>query len=90
MAEEFLSDRSGSSNLPPSDLQFSRGDSLKETLRERESVRLIVVGSRASVITMIHTLHLKAIAKADDWSELQPEPMTGKWLSVVTKSIRSE
>ena len=82
MAEEFLSDRAGSSNLPPSDLQFSRG--------ERESVRLIVVGSRAGVITMIHTLHLKAIAQADDWSELQPEPMTGKWLSVVTRSIRLE
>jgi hypothetical protein len=70
MAEEFLSDRSGSSNLPPSDLQF--------------------LGSRAGVITMIHTLHLKAIAQADDWSELQPEPMTGKWMSVVTRSIRLE
>jgi hypothetical protein len=82
MAEEFLSDRADSSNLPPSDLPFSRGD--------RESVRLIVVGSRAGVITMIHMLHLKAIAKADEWSELQPEPMTGKWMSVVTKYIRLE
>jgi hypothetical protein len=82
MAEEFLSDRAESSNLPPSDLQFSRGN--------RESVRLIVVGSRAGVIAMIHTLHLKAIAQADDWSELQPEPMTGKWMSVVTRSIRLE
>jgi hypothetical protein len=53
-------------------LQFSR--------RERESVRLIVVGSRAGVITMIHTLHLKTVANADEWSELQPEPMTGKWM----------
>jgi hypothetical protein len=82
MAEEFLSNRSESANLPPSEWQFSRGD--------RESVRLIVVGSRAGVITMIHLLHLKAIAKADEWSELQPEPMTGKWMSVVTKSIRLE
>jgi hypothetical protein len=65
MAEEFLSDRPGSSNLPPSDLQFSSNN--------RESVRLIVVGSRAGVIAMIHTLHLK-----------------GKWMSVVTRSIRLE
>jgi hypothetical protein len=79
MAEEFLSDRLDSNNLPPSELQFSRGN--------RESVRLIVVGSRSGVMTMIHTLHTKSIANADEWSDLQPEPTTGKWMSVVTKYI---
>ncbi|HEY9629703.1 MAG TPA: hypothetical protein V6C84_20555 [Coleofasciculaceae cyanobacterium] len=82
MTEDFLSDRSDSNSLPPSEFQYSRG--------ERESVRLIVVGSRTGVITMIHTLHLKAVANADEWSDLQPEPMTGKWMSVVTKYIRLE
>ena len=79
MAEKFLNDRAESANLPPNEFQLSRGN--------RESVRLIVVGSRAGVIAMIHGLHLKAIANADDWSDLQPEPATGKWMSVVTKYI---
>jgi len=82
MAEDFLSDRPDSNNLPPSEFQYSRGD--------RESVRLIVVGSRTGVITMIHTLHLRSVANADEWSDLQSEPMTGKWMSVVTKYIRLE
>jgi hypothetical protein len=82
MAEEFMSDRADFTNLPPSEVPSSGGN--------RESVRLIVVGSRAGVITMIHTLHLKAIVQADEWSESQPEPMTGKWMSVVTKFIRLE
>ncbi|NJR66432.1 MAG: hypothetical protein HC772_15685 [Leptolyngbyaceae cyanobacterium CRU_2_3] len=85
MTEDFQSDRPDSTHLPPSEFQFSRSD--------REPIRLMLVGSRAGVIAMIHTLHLKAVAKADEWSEwsnLQPEPMTGKWMSIVTKYIRLE
>ncbi|HEY9641639.1 MAG TPA: hypothetical protein V6C57_14220 [Coleofasciculaceae cyanobacterium] len=82
MAEDFLSDRPDSNSLPPSELQYSKGD--------REPVRLMVVGSCTGVITMIHTLHLRSVANADEWSNLQPEPMTGKWMSVVTKYIRLE
>lgn len=55
---------------------------------DREPIRLIAISSRRGVISMIHTLHLKGVATADEWSELQPEPMTGKWMSVVTKYIQ--
>jgi hypothetical protein len=55
---------------------------------EREPVRLIVVSSRRGVTAMIHTLHLRGVATADDWSPLQVEPMTGKWMSVVTKYLQ--
>ncbi|MFM7427413.1 MAG: hypothetical protein ACKO7W_20840 [Elainella sp.] len=53
----------------------------------REPIRLIVVSSRQGVIQMIQTLHLRGVASAHEWSPLQPEPMTGKWMSVTTKYI---
>lgn len=76
MAEDFLSD----SSSPDSDVAEP----------DRESVRLIVVGSRRGVMATIHRLHLKTFANADEWSTLQPEPMTGKWMSVVTKVMQFE
>ena len=53
----------------------------------REPVRFIVVSSRQGVTQMIQTLHLRGVVSAHEWSALQPEPMTGKWMSVVTKYI---
>lgn len=54
---------------------------------DREPVRLIVVSTKRGVTSMIHTLHLRGVATADEWSPLQPEPMTGKWMSIVTKYV---
>ncbi|MEA5599325.1 hypothetical protein [Rivularia sp. UHCC 0363] len=53
----------------------------------REPVRLIVVSSRLGVTRMIQTLHLRGVVDAHEWSALQPEPMTGKWMSVATKYL---
>lgn len=53
----------------------------------REPVRIIVIGSRQAVLAIIHA---KTFATADEWSSLQPEPMTGKLMSVVTKYVRVE
>ena len=75
MAEEFLSDR-----IP--------ADAASDP--ERESIRVIVVGSRRGVTTTIQTLHFKTFAAASEWSRLQPEPMTGEWMSIVTKTLQFE
>lgn len=80
MAEDFLSDRPDSSGNPP--------PVFRSTSRNREPVRLIVLGSRAGVTAIIHSLYLKEVAAVDDWSDLQPEPNTGKWMSVVTKYVQ--
>lgn len=83
MTEEFRSDRSFSMAESASEVEPPASD-----LRsDREPVRLMIVSSRRGVVNMIHTLHLKGIASADEWSALQPEPMTGKWMSIVTKYI---
>jgi hypothetical protein len=55
----------------------------------REPVRLIAVSSQQGVVNMIHLLHLRGAINADEWSPLQPEPMTGKWMSVATKYVQS-
>lgn len=82
MAEEFLPNPEDSTDRPTSPPASSRPD--------REPVRLMVVGSRHGVTTIIHTLHSKDFASADEWSRFQPEPMTGQMMSVITKWVRSE
>lgn len=59
------------------------------TFPSRETVRVIVVSSRQGVVTTIRELHLREFAVTQDWSDLQVEPITGKWMSVVTKYISS-
>ena len=80
MAEDFRSDDFASlpPDLPP---DFCNAPT-------REPVRLIVVSSRRGVVNMIQTLHLRGVVDAHEWSPLQPEPMTGKWMSVVTKYLQ--
>ncbi len=76
MTEDFRSD--DFANLPP-DAPLGCYSS-----PAREPVRLLVVSSREGVTNMIHTLHLRGVASAHEWSALQLEPMTGKWMSVVS------
>lgn len=80
MAEEFLSDS------PDSDFPHFPHFPL-DSQPDREPVRIIVVGSRQGVLAIVHTLHVKTFASADEWSALQLEPMTGKLMSVVTQYV---
>jgi hypothetical protein len=78
MAEEFLSDSNSiptppnSSLLPP---------------REREAVRVILIGSRRGIENLILTLYFLNFAEAHEWSALQPEPQSGKLMSILTKYL---
>ena len=81
MAEEFLD---------ATDSDIPNFPHCTDTSPNREPVRIIVIGSRQAVLAIIHTLHAKTFASADEWSSLQPEPVTGKLMSVVTKYVRVE
>ncbi len=53
----------------------------------------MIVSSRREGVNLIHMLHLntlylKGIASTDEWSVLQPEPLTGNWMGIVTKYIK--
>lgn len=50
----------------------------------RESVRLLVIGSRAGVINVIHTLHHHGFAEVGAWSPLLPGPNPGEVMSILT------
>ena len=80
MTEDFRSDDFAA--LPPDAPLDCRSAPL------REPVRLIVVSSRRGGTGMIQTLHLRGVVSAHEWSALQPEPMTGKWMSVATKYLQ--
>ncbi|NJO40678.1 MAG: hypothetical protein HC769_06090 [Cyanobacteria bacterium CRU_2_1] len=84
MAQEFVPSPSESSEIPkpPQSSGLSKP--------KREPVRVMVIGSRHGVNVIIQTLHSKDFANADDWSELQIEPVTGQMMSVVTKYVWSE
>lgn len=81
MAQDFLPDADDSSNppQPPQSDRSGRGD--------REPVRVMLVGSRPGITRMIHTLHVKRVAPADEWSDFQIEPMTGQFMCILTKYI---
>ncbi|MBW4468041.1 MAG: hypothetical protein KME07_21660 [Pegethrix bostrychoides GSE-TBD4-15B] len=79
MTEDFRSDHFAA---PPPDTPLDC-----DSVPVQEPVRLIVVSSRRGVTSMIQTLHLRGVVSAHEWTALQPEPMTGKWMSVATKYL---
>ena len=78
MAEEFLND----------DLNFpSPPQSPSFPQRNRETVRIIVVGSQPGIEAIIYTLFSCRFAAVHEWSRPQPDPHSGKLISIMTRSI---
>ncbi len=51
---------------------------------ERESVRLLAIGSRQGVTSVIHRLHKLNFAEVGAWSPLLPGPNPGEVMSILT------
>jgi hypothetical protein len=51
---------------------------------ERESVRLLAIGSQQGVISMIQQLHKLELAEVAAWSSLLPGPNPGEVVSILT------
>jgi hypothetical protein len=81
MAEEFLPNCS--TNIP-------KHPTSRLYRRDREAVRVLIVGSRRGIMAIVHQLHQKDFAQADEWSNFQPEPHTGQLMRVVTKYVGLE
>lgn len=54
---------------------------------ERESLRVLVIGSRRGVISTIQTLHRLRFAEVREWSPLMPGPNPGEVMSILTRYI---
>lgn len=59
-------------------------ESSPDPIAGRETVRIIAVGSRRGVLTLIHTLHKLGFAEATAWSKLLPAPDRGEVMSILT------
>jgi hypothetical protein len=51
---------------------------------ERETVRLLAIGSRRGVLNVIHKLHNSGFAEAGAWSPLLPGSKPGEVMSILT------
>jgi hypothetical protein len=78
MADEFLND-SDSTPTPPTPSLLPA--------RDREAVRVLLIGSRRGIEHLILTLRSLNFAEAHEWSDPQPEPHSGKLMSILTKYL---
>lgn len=79
MAEEFLTE-------PPTEAHPSATPTPKP--ENREPVRVMVVGSRLGVLSIIHCLVRLGFTQMADWSNWQSVPNSRKWMRVATKWVR--
>ncbi|MBD0268489.1 MAG: hypothetical protein ICV77_09360 [Cyanobacteria bacterium Co-bin8] len=54
----------------------------------REPVRIMVTGSAIGIDLIIKVLHRLGFAEPRAWSKPQPDPTSGKFISIMTKWIR--
>ncbi|GET43781.1 hypothetical protein [Microseira wollei] len=74
MAEEFLSDSTGSAR-PNSDA-FEP---------EREAVDFMIIGSRELVMQEIRNFYVMGFAQPDEWSRLTPVPNSDRVMTILVR-----
>ncbi|MBW4470455.1 MAG: hypothetical protein KME45_08605 [Stenomitos rutilans HA7619-LM2] len=80
MPKNFLLSASEASDV-------ARGATAREGTPERESLRLLLIGSRHGVVGTIQTLHRLRFAEVGEWSPLLPGPNPGEVMSILTRLI---
>jgi hypothetical protein len=53
----------------------------------REPVRLLLIGSKPGVTSIIHSLHRFGFAEVGEWSPFMPTQNDGEVMSILTKYI---
>jgi hypothetical protein len=56
----------------------------------RESLRVLIIGSRQGVIRTIQTLYRLGFAEVGEWSPLLPAPNSGEVMSILTRYILAD
>ncbi|MGC8712474.1 MAG: hypothetical protein ACP5RH_08790 [Leptodesmis sp.] len=57
---------------------------------DRESLRILVIGSRRGVTGTIQNLHRLRFAEVREWSPLMPAPNPGEVMSILTRYILAD
>ncbi|MDZ8258394.1 hypothetical protein [Nostoc sp. ChiQUE01b] len=81
MPNSFLADTNQSNSA------FVAVKASKDPIFGKESIRILVIGSRRGVISIIHTLHNLQFAEVGEWSRLLPTANPGEMMSILTRHI---
>lgn len=82
MPENFLLSAGDASDLIASTAS-------KNQTPDRESLRILVIGSRQGVTGTIQTLHRLRFAEVREWSPLLPGPSPGEVMSILARYLVS-
>ena len=83
MSKNFLS---SASNVSVSKVPESPASKPSvEATSDRESLRILVIGSRQGVVGTIQTLHRLRFAEVHEWSPLLPAANPGEVMSILTR-----
>ena len=83
MPKNFLSSATSASVRQVSESSASK--TTVEATPDRESLRILVIGSRQGVIGTIQTLHRLRFAEVHEWSPLLPAANPGEVMSILTR-----
>jgi len=79
--KNFLSD---SSKTPAMEVSFTTSADINPN---RESVKILVIGSSTGVKNIIYTLYRLGFAEVSEWSSLQPAPNHGEVMSILIRYL---
>ena len=63
---------------------------VESSLGDRESLKILVIGSRRGVTDTIHILHRLRFAEVREWSPLLPTANPGEVMSILSRYILPE
>ncbi|NJO42825.1 MAG: hypothetical protein HC769_06705 [Cyanobacteria bacterium CRU_2_1] len=56
-------------------------------LKDRESVKILVIGSRKGINRIVYRLHELRFAEFPEWSRLLPAPVPGKLMRILIRKV---
>lgn len=65
-------------------------DESSEVEKDREPVKILVMGSRQSVNKIVHPLHQLRFAEFNEWSRLLPAPVPGQVMRILIRYVSRE
>ncbi|OUL22931.1 hypothetical protein [Nostoc sp. 106C] len=81
MTKSFLADAF------PASTPLVSSDNSQETTPGRESVKVVIFGTKSGVNNTILTLYKLGFAQVNEWSPLLPSPNPGEVMSILTRHI---
>lgn len=85
---DFVESNPGETDSPFS-LQFAL-DVIPSPQPDREPVKILVIGSRQSVNTIVHQLHQLGFAEFNEWSRLLPASVPGQFMRILIRYVSRE